>query len=302
VTPITPAQVASAQARNPLLQQQLGWRLPAAWPQDAALADVALLAADLQAHAGLTVDGQVGPQTAAVLAGGLPAERPAWHLVVRGEAVKVPFPVVTWEQPGGLGFYDLPDGKKRWHVRGTTPVNLFVLHWDGLRTSKQCHQTLLDRGLSVHLMLDWTGVVYQALDLGTVAAWHAGNDNPRSVGVEICNPLRPEWNGPVARQLVQAPVLNGRACPEADAQGRVTDFHAVQRLRAVELARVVSAVFNLPLRLPRAGGHPSKLGPVASPADVSRGLLDKPGAFSGTCGHFHLSPTKSDPGSRSGPP
>jgi N-acetyl-anhydromuramyl-L-alanine amidase AmpD len=42
------------------------------------------------------------------------------------------------------------------------------------------------RGLSVHLMLDLDGTIYQTLDLKE-RAWHATSSNSRSVGIEIAN-------------------------------------------------------------------------------------------------------------------
>ncbi|HYG35723.1 MAG TPA: peptidoglycan recognition family protein, partial [Clostridia bacterium] len=66
-------------------------------------------------------------------------------------------------------------------------VDQFVLHYDACGTSRQCFKVLHDvRNLSVHFLLDVDGTIYQTLDLKE-RAWHAGNANSRSVGVEIAN-------------------------------------------------------------------------------------------------------------------
>jgi N-acetyl-anhydromuramyl-L-alanine amidase AmpD len=66
-------------------------------------------------------------------------------------------------------------------------VDQFVIHFDATGTSRQCFNVLQDhRDLSVHLMLDLDGTIYQTLDLKE-RAWHATTSNGRSVGIEIAN-------------------------------------------------------------------------------------------------------------------
>jgi N-acetylmuramoyl-L-alanine amidase len=66
-------------------------------------------------------------------------------------------------------------------------VDQFVLHYDVAGTSANCFKVLHDsRGLSVHLMLDIDGTIYQTADLKE-STWHASKANPRSVGIEIAN-------------------------------------------------------------------------------------------------------------------
>ncbi len=66
-------------------------------------------------------------------------------------------------------------------------VDQFVLHFDVCGTSAQCFYVLHDRrGLSVHLMLDVDGTIYQTLDLKE-RAWQATKSNDRSIGIEIAN-------------------------------------------------------------------------------------------------------------------
>jgi N-acetyl-anhydromuramyl-L-alanine amidase AmpD len=140
---------------------------------------------------------------------------------------------------------------------------------------------LLERELSVHLMLDADGTVYQALDLAIVSAYHAGPVNQRSVGVEICNPVRIErnkWCHP-PRPVVDDPGVNG------DQRKLRLDFYPIQKSRVVELAEAVSAAFGIPRALPRAAD-----------GSVMPAKLRDPSQFRGTCGHYHVSATKDDPG------
>ncbi len=66
-------------------------------------------------------------------------------------------------------------------------VDQFVVHYDVAGISKQCFKILHDlRGLSVHLMLDIDGTIYQTLDLKE-RAFHATIANTRSIGIEIAN-------------------------------------------------------------------------------------------------------------------
>ncbi|MEO0530194.1 MAG: N-acetylmuramoyl-L-alanine amidase [Planctomycetota bacterium] len=64
-------------------------------------------------------------------------------------------------------------------------VDQFVIHYDVCGTSRRCFKVLHDeRCLSVHLMLDIDGTIYQTLDLKE-RAWHATTSNSRSIGIEI---------------------------------------------------------------------------------------------------------------------
>ena len=268
-----------AQRLNPYYRERLSWSLPADWPPDVASAAFALRVAAFQKEQGsVTVDGVLGPKTLAALGGGTFTPPAGEFLIVRGEKLPVPFPVVTWEEPGGLSFY----GRKGWTKRRDPSgkgVNLFVLHWDGCTSASQCFHVLLERGLSVHLMLDGDGTVYQALDLAEARGWHAGDVNERSVGVEIQNPVRPhrnKWQSP-PRSLVVGPGVHG------DPSYEHLDFYDIQKRRVVELAEVLCARFGIPRELPVSAG-----------GDVLRTLA--PSSFRGVCGHYHVSASKPDPG------
>ncbi len=99
-----------AQRLNPYYRERLAWALPADWPSDIATAAFALRVAAFQKEGSLTVDGVLGPKTLAALGGGTFAPPAGEFLIVRGEKLPVPFPIVSWEEPGGLSFY----GRKGW--------------------------------------------------------------------------------------------------------------------------------------------------------------------------------------------
>lgn len=69
-----------AQRLNPYYQQRLGWSVPDGWPTDVAGEDFAESVAFFQKeHGALTVDGIVGPKTAAAFRG-LKAEAARWRV------------------------------------------------------------------------------------------------------------------------------------------------------------------------------------------------------------------------------
>jgi hypothetical protein len=268
-----------AQQLNPYYRERLKWPVPAGWPSDVASVEFALRVAAFQKeHGALTVDGILGPKTAEAIKGSTFTPLAGNFLVAGGERIPVPFPVVTWDEPNGISFYGHGGWSKRRDPSGKG-VNLFVLHWDGCTSARQCFHVLLERGLSVHLMLDGDGSVYQALDLAEARAWHAGDVNERSIGVEIQNPVqlhRNQWQKP-PREVVLDPGVHGGPTYEH------LDFYDVQMKRVVELAEVLCARFGIPRTLPLGAG-----------GDVLRTLA--PTDFRGVCGHYHVSRSKPDPG------
>ena len=71
---------------------------------------------------------------------------------------------------------------------------LFVNHWDVCLNSKSCFKVLQNRGLSVHFLIDNDGTIYQTMDMQHIA-FHAGNHNDVSIGVEISNAYYPKYQG-----------------------------------------------------------------------------------------------------------
>jgi N-acetyl-anhydromuramyl-L-alanine amidase AmpD len=164
---------------------------------------------------------------------------------------------------------------KVWRPRLPGPIDLLVLHFDGCRSSRQCYDVLVERGLSAHLMIDRDGTIYQA--------------NARSIGVEMCNPELPERNDPKDPRPVGAlEVTNAGA---AGCRRAVLGFYPRQVDAAIALARAISNLFHIPLVLPKATSPTSTAG-------VTRGFDPRvaQGKFRGICGHYHLKASKIDPG------
>ncbi|ACY14106.1 hypothetical protein Hoch_1554 [Haliangium ochraceum DSM 14365] len=263
---------------NPHYQARLGWRVPHGWPTDVGAGNFAIHVAHFQReHGRLTVDGILGPKTWAAVQGCTWCPPTQDALIIGNKRVPVPFPVVTWERPDGLSFHDQGGWRRRRDPSGKA-VNLFVLHWDGCTSAHQCFHVLVERGLSVHLLVDGDGTVYQTLDLLEASAWHAGRVNERSIGVEIQNPVklhRNQWQDP-PRDVVEEERVHGSG------SWQHLDFYEVQKHRIVQLAEVLCELLPIPRKLPMDGNR------------VSRSLSSP--RFHGVCGHYHVSPTKPDPG------
>ena len=79
----------------------------------------------------------------------------------------------------------------------TTPIEMLVLHYTGMRTFQDALDRLRDpeAKVSAHYVIDETGEIYQLTD-EEKRAWHAGvstwrkktDINSRSIGIEIVNP------------------------------------------------------------------------------------------------------------------
>lgn len=280
-------QLSRAQRLNPYFANKLGgvpWDDAPPWSEL-----FAYRIATIQNGAGLLIDGIYGPKTYAQVMRASPLElHTIDSLLVGGERFKVPFKVVDWSEPhnGGMGFYDRPGS---WAPRGKNAIDMFVLHWDVCHSSQSCYQALIDRGLSIHLMIDGDedATVYQALDLRDAVAWHAsssdveGPENLRSVGVEINNPVlfdaKPEFmeseheGRPIARNQLKP---NGRGGDQWDH----LDFTDAQKERVVQLCDAVCDALDIPKRIPR------------EPDVVTRAKA------AGVVGHYHLKSSKVDPG------
>ena len=281
---LTPPQLARAQRANRYYQRRLGWFV-ANSPRDIGSAEFAYYIARFQRTTNdLRIDGIVGPKTWGRLRGKTwtpPTER---YLIVAGEQVRVPFPVVTFENPEGLSFY----GQQGWQPRQDATgagVNLVVLHWDACASSHDCFHVLLDRGLSVQLMLDADGTVYQALDLAEARAYHARQVNERSVGIEIQNHI----DATVAQGPGLARPIVTEATPHTGEPSTHLDFYDIQKTRTLQIVEVLCEIFKIPRQLP-----------TTADGQVSMGLIDP--KFSGICGHYHLTTDKVDPGLTLWPP
>ena len=119
------------------------------------------------------------------------------EIIVAGQRFATGTRVVTWLEPGGYnGDRATAPAVPRAGLAGPPPrrdlaavqrvVDQFVLHYDGCGLSRICFETLQERKLSVHFLLDVDGTIYQTLDLRD-RALHATIANDRSIGIEIAN-------------------------------------------------------------------------------------------------------------------
>ncbi len=281
---------------------------------------------------------------------GDPLKRTGDEIVVAGQLFHTGTPVVLWLDPGGydayrpydfyerdrttrparssgrttLGYeerYGLPDSlTRRVREQGWTLANLqeqvsqFVIHYDVCGTSKQCFKVLHTRGLSVPFMLDIDGTVYQTLDLKE-RAWHAGEANSRSVGVEIAHigaypdmKRLDEWyardeNGwpyitlpaSLLPSGVRTPNFVGRPARKEPVRGRIQgqdliqyDFTNEQYEALIRLtAALARALPRIRIDAPRDAQGNIRTD-VLSPEELK--------AFEGLLGHYHVTRVKIDPG------
>jgi N-acetylmuramoyl-L-alanine amidase len=196
-------------------------------------------------------------------------------------------------------------------------VDQFVLHFDVCGTSAQCFYVLHDRrGLSVHLMLDVDGTIYQTLDLKE-RAWHATKSNDRSIGIEIANMgayavddrnrTLQQWykqddQGKTflvfpdfvrGREELQKQILHPRRNEPIvgkirDKDYQQYDYTPQQYDSLIKLTAALSDIFpKLKADVPR----------TTSGEIIERTLTEEQWAsFSGILGHYHVQDNKTDPG------
>jgi N-acetyl-anhydromuramyl-L-alanine amidase AmpD len=275
---LTSELLAAAHLLNAYFAKRLGWPVPFG---ASCIGDdtQALRIAQMQAESGhLLIDGVLGPKTRAHLRGERWAPPACGQLVIAGQVHTTPFAAISFAAPAGLSFAE----QAGWQMRSRPDgggVDLIVLHWDECISSTHCFAVLLQRQLSVHLMLDADGTVYQALDLAEARAWHARTHNERSVGIEIQNALLPKAGVPqdARRGWVE------ETLPHTERTFGHLDFTPEQKACVQKLVPWLCQKLGVPARLPQtADGH------------VPNNLCAQP--FDGVCGHYHLQTDKVDPG------
>jgi len=198
-----------------------------------------------------------------------------------------------------------------------TFVDQVVIHFDGIGYSKQCFEVLQDqRNLSIHLMLDIDGTIYQALDLKERAR-HATTSNTRSIGIEIANrgcnggfqrgyrnatadeiaqgypPIiiivpsdamlhTPNWIGGPVRPNILTSVIQTWNCSMYD--------YTIEQYKALpKLLAALATIF--PLIKP---DYPRLADGTIVPEKLDDSVLSQ---YSGFLGHMHVQTNKDDPGS-----
>jgi N-acetyl-anhydromuramyl-L-alanine amidase AmpD len=217
-------------------------------------------------------------------------------LIYSGQQVDIGVRVITFREPGAPNFADVR-ARTRTPNRGwysgdsqfgfveqanqqsrKATVNQVILHHDGTRDSLGCYRVLVERGLSTHLMVDGTGIVYQPLDLA-LTAWHAAGRNDQSVGLDLNNPVRPErMADPSARGVFKGRINGGEVASLGYTDAQYDSLIAVLR----GLGTIFPSLQNLEA-------------PVGEDGRVQRNKLQNAG-FTGLVGHLHVSATKWDPG------
>jgi hypothetical protein len=220
--------------------------------------------------------------------------------------------VVLWDEPGGFSAYDTESYEtqnrktgeievvsgKRYKSRLTigTPsftklkkiVTQLTFHHAGLYRNKDTFETLQQRGLSCHLLLDDDGTLHQTLDLRE-RAYHVGNCNAMSIGIEIASravagkfpnayDLAHQREYGVGPRRIVTDVIHG-------IKMKGFDYSDAQYATLIKLAKVIVSIF--PLIKPDF------------PRDVSGNIiktaLKNPQSYQGFISHYNVTVSKIDP-------
>jgi N-acetyl-anhydromuramyl-L-alanine amidase AmpD len=164
----------------------------------------------------------------------------------------------------------------------------FVIHHDGMGTSRDCFRVLHDeRGLSVHFLIDNNGDIYQTLDL-VECGFQAAGVNEISIGVELCNrgdaQQFPEfYDKAFYRQWPR----NKVTCTINSHQWLCYDYTKEQLESMTALGRSLARIFP---GLPQVAPMDSSGEPLWDT------LAGDPRDFAGYLGHYHVTNQKWDPG------
>lgn len=168
------------------------------------------------------------------------------YIICHGNAIPIEWnKVVLWTDKGG---HKAKEGNYK-PVNGNREIDLFVNHWDVCLSSKICQKILDQRGISVHFLIDNDGTIYQTLDT-THIAWHAGNENERSVGVEISNAYYTKYqNRYVKAGFGERPIKSGAVVNGVTLEDH-TDFYPVQIEALKALTKAIHKGLGIPLETP----------------------------------------------------
>ena len=202
------------------------------------------------------------------------------HIVYGGNFFNIDWDkVILWDNENGL---KAKEGNYRKSSSLRKP-SLFVNHWDVCLSSSTCQDVLDKRGISCHFLIDNDGTIYQTMDINDIA-WHAGNANNFSIGVEISNVYytkydewyiknnlgkRPRWTGTVRGKELEEHL----------------GFYDVQIHAAQKLWKAISNACDIPLRCPAENG-----------TMIDRFYPPAMNGWKGIIHHFHVSDKKIDCG------
>lgn len=234
------------------------------------------------------------------------------RIIVCGEEFEVggDIEIITFRDPKGLSFEDarrkyssITDSEYLYPRRSKGNVvtkidelkelvQMVVLHSDITWTSRECFDVLCRRGFSTHFMIDWDGKIYQSADLRD-ATLHAGEVNNFSIGIDLNNrlpnilmedvryppPDYPEMEEEkFKRPLSEVMMING---------GRYQSYGYTdpQYNSLIGLLKTLIKIFSL--IKPQC--------PFGENGEIITNVLENT-AFAGFVAHWHISPTRWDPG------
>lgn len=133
------------------------------------------------------IDGVIGPRT-----------RAAYARARADHAQSVPTRIIRYDEQGGADLRATVDGGphdgRTYDAPTDKPPQVVVWHWTaGQTTAHGLVGSFRRSRLSSHFAVDATGI-YQLLPV-ECRGWHARWVNPVSIGIDICQPVRPERIG-----------------------------------------------------------------------------------------------------------
>lgn len=202
----------------------------------------------------------------------------ATGLIIGGKVIPCDHPVFNWNDHG-LKFVAGKGARKR-----TLPIDLFVNHYSaGEGSYKTLFNVLNGRGLSCDFCIDAEGNIYQFSDPADTVTYHVGDQNNRSVGVEITS------YGYRAKASDIPSDGRKRKTHEAIIHGKkltMASFYDVQHKAALALNKAVCSHLGIPMAMPTKDGQ-KVTGDVLTKEQMKN--------FKGIVGHLHCSDKKIDP-------
>jgi hypothetical protein len=198
------------------------------------------------------------------------------YIVYNGEATEIFWPKVKlWTEDS---YFEAKSYRDRGGLAPRAP-NMFVTHWDVCLSSSSCQKVLNNRGLSVHFLIDNDGTIIQTLDMQHVA-FHAGNVNSKSIGVEVSTAYDMKWQNWYERKgFGPRPVITGARCHNNELPSFL-GFYDVQVSALAALWEAVSWATGIPLELPEEKD--------------SVDMLARSGTLKGFANHYHITSRKID--------
>ena len=234
-----------------------------------------------QTKHGLTADGMLGPTTfrrivaekeANFSAPHSPSESGVDHIICGGKKVTIKgkVKVLTWQESSGLTI------RGGYSTASSRNIKHFITHWDATLSAKSCRDILQQRGLAVHFLIDNDGTIYQLVDT-MHKAYHAGDANGSSIGVEVSNAFYTKYNDWYERNGFGKRRVIPRMKTDTGYVEEHLDFYDVQYEALAALWEAISRAHGIPLTIP------NKLDGSIQWEDY-RGFLN----------HFHITSKKID--------